>query len=145
MQSDATTPQEYIVSLPEDRREAISTVREVILANLPAGYVEGMFYGMIGYFVPLDRIPMKTKIPLGYVALASQKNYMAIYLMSKCFSDDGDDWFRNEYKATGKRLDMGKGCVRFRRLEDLPLDLVARAVAAVPYEDLIAHYEASQT
>lgn len=117
MQSKAATANEYLEELPEDRRKAITTVRKVIRANLPKGYKETMGYGMISYVVPLTLYPQghlcNKTIPLPYAALASQKNYMAVYLMG-IYGDDGA-WFAREYKATGKRMDIGKCCVRLKK------------------------------
>jgi hypothetical protein len=140
--SAATTVDEYLDSLPPEREAALAAVRAVILANLPPGYQEGMQYGMIGYYVPLERYPVTyNKQPLGYAALASQKNYMSLYLSCVYGSDALKQQFEAEYARAGKRLDMGKSCVRFKRLDDLPLDVIGRAIAAVPVDDYIAVYE----
>ncbi len=136
------TPDDYIASLPPERREAIAAVRDVVRRNLPEGFEEGMQYGMIGWYVPLSRFPY-TYIgqPLGLAALASQKNYMSLYLNS-VYGDPGtEDWFRERYAASGKALDMGKSCVRFRRLEDLPLDVIGETIARVDLDEYLAHYE----
>src|SRR5262245_60218870 len=131
MKSKATTLEEYLDQLPEDRRDAIEAVRKVILKSLPKGYEEVVQYGMIGYVVPLKAFPTgyldRKNEPLTYVCLASQKNYMSIYMMG--VYGDAETTFREEYKATGKRLDMGKCCVRFRKLDDLPLDVIGRTIA----------------
>jgi hypothetical protein len=139
MKSKASTLEEYLDQLPEDRRTAIQAVRKVILKNLPKGYEEVLQYGMLGYVVPLKVFPAgylnrKTE-PLPYICLASQKNYMSIYMMS--VYGDAEAKFREEYAATGKRLDMGKCCVRFRKLDDLPLDVIGRAVARYPVKKWI--------
>src|SRR5438445_6362241 len=116
MQSSARTVEEYLEALPEERRAAISAVREVVLANLPAGYAEVMQYGMIGYVVPHRLYPAgyhcKPSDPLPYAALGSQKNHMAIYLCTVYGNKETESWFRKAYQATGKKLDMGKSCVR---------------------------------
>ncbi len=145
MQSEAKTVAQYLESLSPERREAISTVRELILNNLPAGYVETMQYGMIGYVVPLKVYPAgylnNKKVPLTYVALASQKNHMAVYL-TNIYSDKAtEEWFFAAYKATGKRMDLGKSCVRFSKLENLPLELIGQTVAKTPIDEFIALYE----
>jgi len=141
--SNATTPDEMIAALAPDRREAIAAGRAVILANLPAGYEEGMEYGMIGYFVPLERFPdTYNGQPLGLAALASQKNYMSLYLNTVYGDPETERWFRERYAASGKKLDMGKSCVRFRKLEDLPLDLIGKTIARTPVERYIERYEA---
>jgi hypothetical protein len=143
MQSAAATVEAYLRELSPDRRSAIEQVRDVILASLPEGYEEGMQYGMIGYFVPLPRYPdTYNGQPLGYVGLGNQKRYMSLYLNS--VYADRESTFREEYAKTGKRLDMGKSCVRFRSVDDLPLDLIGRTVAATPVEDFIRAYERSR-
>jgi len=138
MQSEAKTVDEYLSSLPADRQAAMQTVRKTILENLPAGYRETMNWGMISYEVPLEVYPdTYNKKPLSYVALASQKNYMAVYLMSIYSSGEKAKQFEQAYRATGKRYDVGKSCVRFKRLEDLPLPLIAAEVRSIKMEDYI--------
>ena len=145
MRSDAVTVDEYLDELPEDRTEALQAVRQVILANLPDGYAEAMNWGMISYEIPLERYPATyNNKPLAYAALASQKNYMSLYLMSVYGDSETEAWFHDRYLASGKRLDMGKSCVRFRSLDDLPLDLVGEVVARTPVEDFISRYEAAR-
>ncbi len=142
MRSEATTAEQYLAGLPDDRREAIEAVRTVILHNLPAGYEEAMNWGMITYQIPLETYPdTYNKQPLMFAALASQKNYMAVYLTGIYVSDEARDEFEKAYRATGKRFDVGKSCVRFRKLDDLPLDLIGQTIAAVPMERLIARVE----
>ena len=155
MQSKATTVRAYLRSLPEDRRAAISAVRDVILKNLDAAYEEGMQYGMIGYYVPHRVYPKgyhcDPKQPLPFASLASQKNYMSLYLMSVyCGCVDGPanrhaQWFRDAWAKTGKKLDMGKACIRFKKLEDLPLDLIGEAVRRIPASTYIEFCEAAVT
>ena len=145
MQSNARTVEEYLRSLPEDRRAAISAVRKVILANLPKGYEECMSYGMIGYVVPHSIYPAgyhcNPKLPLPYANLASQKNHMALYLMC-CYGDKATyQWFCKAWKATGKKLDMGKSCVRFKKLEDVSLEVIGEVIARVPVKNYIARIE----
>jgi hypothetical protein len=143
--SDASSLDGYLASLPDDRREAIAAVRDVILANLPDGYAEGMAHGMIAWSVPLARYPdTYNGEPLMYAALASQKRHMALYLMGVYGSDDLRERFTADYRQTGKRLDMGKSCVRFARLDDLPLDVVGRAIAALPVDAFVAMAEAAR-
>lgn len=140
--SDAATPDEYIASLPPDRREALRTVRDVVRRNLPAGFEEGMHYGMIGWYVPLERFPNTYNgRPLGLAALASQKNYMSLYLNTVYGDPTTEAWFKERYAASGKRLDMGKSCVRFRRLEDLPLDVIGDTIARVDLDAFLAAME----
>ena len=139
MKSKASTIEQYLEELPDERREALKAVRKVILKNLPKGYEEVLQYGMPAYVVPLTVFPAgylnRKNEPLPYICLASQKNYMSIYMMS--VYGDAEAEFRREYKATGKRLDMGKCCVRFRKLEDLPLDVIGKAVARYPMKKWI--------
>ena len=140
--SNATSPEEMIAALPPDRRDAIAKVREVIRANLPAGYEEGMQFGMIGWYVPLERYPdTYNKQPLGLAALASQKNYMALYLNTVYGDPETERWFRERFAASGKKLDMGKSCVRFKKLDDLPLDVIAETIARTPVDKYIEGYE----
>ena len=145
MQSDATTVEQYLAELPDDRRDAIAEVREVILANLPEGYVEVMNWGMITYEIPLETYPdTYNKKPLMYAGLASQKNHMAVYLSAPYSSAQGEQAFQDAYRATGKKLDMGKSCVRFRKLDDLPLDLIGATIAATSVDEFIAQMEAAR-
>ena len=145
MRSDATTVREYLDGLPHKRRQAIETVRETLLAHLPEGYEEVMNWGMITYQVPLEASgETYNGQPLMYAALASQKNHMAVYL-SAIYADDRErERFEERYRATGKRYDVGKSCVRFRRLDDLPLELIGDAVGAVPMDRFIQTYEAGR-
>jgi len=153
MQSKATTVDAYLQSLPPDRREALNGLRSVILKNLDRKYEEGMQYGMIGYFVPHSVYPKgyhcDPKQPLPFAALGSQKNYMSLHLMSIYFGSADDragkhsEWFREEWARTGKKLDMGKACIRFKKLEDLPLDVIGEAVRRVPAELYIDFVESS--
>ena len=145
VRSDATTVGDYLTELPDDRRTAITAVRDVILDHLPAGFVEGMQYGMIGYYIPLERYPdTYNDEPLAIAALASQKRYMSLYLMGIYANEDDAWWFREKWTLSGKRLDMGKSCVRFRKLDDVPLDVVGAAIERTSAEDLIADYERSR-
>ena len=118
MHSDAASVDEYLAGLPGDRRTAISAVRDVVNANLPDGYVEGMASGMIGWAIPLEVYPNTYNgRPLGIAALASQKNHMALYLMSVYGSPELEAWLRGAFAAAGKKLDMGKSCVHFKRAD----------------------------
>ncbi len=141
--SAATTVGAYLASLPPDRRAAVETVRGVVNRNLPVGFVEGMQSGMIGWAVPLARFPdTYNKQPLGIAALASQKGYLSLYLMA-VYDGEHEAWFREEYARSGKRLDMGTSCVRFKTADDLPLELIGRTVARVSPAQLIARHEAA--
>lgn len=136
--SAATTVKQYIDELPEDRRKAISAVRKVIRKNLPKGIVETVNWGMITYEVPLKTFgDTYNGKPLQYAALASQKNHMAVYLSSVYSDDNNKNWFVNEYKATGKKLDMGKSCVRFKQLEQLPVQLIGEAIGRVTLDEFL--------
>ncbi len=133
MQSSALTVEEYLKGLPEARRQAMKTVRNVILAHLPEGYEESMNWGMITYQVPLETCPdTYNKKPLMYAALASQKDHMAVYLMAIYMDEAAHQKFEKAYKATGKKYDTGKSCVRFKKLKDLPLDLIGKSIASIP-------------
>jgi len=146
MQSKATTVEQYLSELPEDRRAAISAVRKVILGNLDSGFEEGMQYGMIGYYVPHSIYPAgyhcDPKQPLPFACLASQKNYMSLYAMSLYGDATQEKLFKEEWAKTGKKLDMGKSCIRFRKLEDLALDVIGRAIGRVKASKYIETIEA---
>jgi hypothetical protein len=141
--SVATTVAAYLASLPEDRRTAIARVREIVNANLPVGFEEGMQYGMMCWYVPLSRYPdTYNGQALGLVALGSQKNYMALYLSSVYGDPALEKWFRAAFANAGKKLDMGKSCVRFKSLDALPLDVIGETIGKVPLETFIERYEA---
>ena len=146
MRIAATDVHAYLDGLPEDRRTALTAVREIILANLPEGYVEAFQYGMIGYCVPHSLYPKgyhcDASQPLPFAALASQKNYMALYLCTVYEDPEMDAWFRSQFLLAGKRLDMGKSCIRFKKLDDLPVEVIGQAVARVPVATYIERYEA---
>jgi hypothetical protein len=140
--STALTVEEYLDSLPADRREIISTVRDVIVRNLPEGYREIMDYGMIGYGIPLERFPATYNgHSLCYAALASQKNHCSLYLMSAYGATEREGWLRDAFTRAGKKLDMGKSCVRFKSLDELPLPAIGEFIGSVPVETFIAFYE----
>ena len=144
MQSDAATVKEYLDSLPDDRRYAIAAVRKVIRANLPKGYEEAMNWGMIAYQVPLETYSdTYNKQPLMYAALGSQKRHMAVYLTGIYASEESRAAFETAYKATGKRFDVGKSCVRFRSIDDLPLELIGETIASMTPQELIRLTEAA--
>jgi hypothetical protein len=136
------TVDDYIDSLPEDRRIAIRAVREAVNAKLPAGYEEGVVYNMISWFVPFTRLAETYNgQPLCVASLGAQKNYMALYLMSVYGDPKLRAWFEKAYKASGKKLDMGKSCVRFKTLDDLPLGVIGEAIAKVSVDAYVAAYE----
>jgi hypothetical protein len=139
MRSNAATVEQYLSELPGDRLVAIEAVREVILHNLPEGFEEVMNWGMITYQVPSSRYPdTYNKKPLMMAALASQKNHMAVYLTGVYADEVSRSKFQAAYEATGKRMDMGQSCVRFRSLDELPLDLIGEAVAEYSVDEFIA-------
>ena len=145
VKSDATSVTDYLAELPPERREVVGVVRDVILEHLPDGYEEVMDFGMISYVVPLSTYPETyNNHPLMLAALASQKNGFSLYLMNVYGDPEIKTWFEEGYRASGKKPDMGKSCVRFKRLDDLPLRLVAEAIARTPVNNLIERYEASR-
>jgi len=143
--SKAQTVSEYLKELPPERRKPIEAVRKVIRKNLPKGYQETMNWGMISYEVPLKTYPETYNgQPLSYAALASQKNHMAVYLMNIYADKTINQWFIDEYKDCGKKLNMGKSCIRFKKLEDLPLTLIGKVIARTSVKKFIAMYEAAR-
>lgn len=145
MQCKSTTVAGYLKELPEARREAIAKVRDTIRKHLPRGYEETMQYGMIGYVVPhklyAPGYHCNPTEPLPFISLASQKNYMSLYMMCVYGDENFSAWIVEQFRARGKKVDMGKGCIRFKKLDDLPLEVIAEAVAKVPVADYIAAYE----
>jgi Domain of unknown function (DU1801) len=143
--STASTVDQYLASLPSDRRAAIARVRDVVNARLPRGYEETMQYGMISWVVPRARLAETYNgQQLAIASLASQKNYMALYLMTVYGESKLARWFKAAYQASGKKLDMGKACVRFKTLDALPLDVIGEAVSRVSVDDWVAIYQASR-
>jgi hypothetical protein len=146
MTADATTPDDYLDALPDDRRAALAAVRPVVLDHLPEGFEEVVQYGMISYVVPLDRYPdTYNGQPLAVASLANQKRHMALYLMGIYGEEGAAAWLRERWATTGKKLDLGKSCLRFRRIDDLALDVVGEAIARTSVEDFIAAYERSRS
>jgi len=147
MPAKPTTVHEYLAGLPDDRREALQSIRKVIRKNLPKGYEEGIQYGMIGYFVPHRVYPpgyhCDPKQPVPFAGLASQKNHIGLYLMCIYSNDEHRQWFVDAWTATGRKLDMGKGCIRVKSLEDVPLEVLGEAVKRVTVKQFIEHYEAT--
>ena len=139
--SKAETVDEYLGQLPDDRRAAIAEIRAEILAKLPEGLVETMAWGMIAYEVPLEIFPdTYNKKPLLFAALASQKNHLSVYLHSIYCNPDYAEWFQEQYVATGKKLDMGKSCVRFKTIDACPVELIGEAIAKVSVDEFVANY-----
>jgi hypothetical protein len=142
MISSAKTVDEYLASLPQDRQTEMRTVRKLILDNLPPGYEELMLWGMISYVVPLSVLPKTyNHMPLCYAGLASQKNAISLYLMNVYGDADLSAWFHKAYEATGRKLDMGKSCVRFKKASDLPADVIAQAIAKTPIDAFVNKYK----
>ncbi|MCU0265999.1 MAG: DUF1801 domain-containing protein [Actinomycetia bacterium] len=146
MQSSAATPEEYLAELAPERRAVVAAVRDVVRRSLPDGYEEGMGWGMITWSVPLSRYPHTYNgQPLAYVSLAAQQRHYSLYLMGVYADSEAERDFRHRWEATGRRLDMGKSCLRFRRLADLDLDLLGELVASTPVDAFVARYEHSRT
>lgn len=147
MQSKATTVDQYMAELPEDRRAALSAVRATIRANIDKDVEECMGYGMPGYAIPHRVYPpgyhCDPSMGLPFAGFASQKNYMSVYLMTVYGEGAEENWFREKWAKTGKKLDMGKCCIRFKKLDDLALDVIGEAIRRVSAKDFISHYERS--
>ena len=148
MTSDAKNPDEYINSLSEDRKIYMEKLRHVILKNLPKGFEEGMNYGMMGYYVPHSIYPKgyhcKPTDPLPFMGFASQKNSINFYHMGIYANKELYDWFVAEYpKYSTRKLDMGKSCMRFKKFEDIPLNLIGELVTKISVENWITTYESA--
>src|SRR6476661_3556928 len=146
MTSTAGSPQEYMDALPPERKEAMDKLRQTILKNLPKGFEEGIGYGMLGYAVPHSRYPAghhcDPKQPLQFVSLASQKNFIALYHMGLYMMPSLLHWFQQAYpKHSKKKLDMGKSCIRFKKAEDIPYDLIGELMKKVSPDEWINCYE----
>lgn len=146
MQSKATTVDQYIKELPEERRNAISAIRKEICANLPKGFHEEMGYGMMGYVVPHSLYPKgyhcNPKLPLPFIGVASQKNFIAIYHMGIYADKNLMEWFTKEFaKHSNEKLDMGKSCIRFKKPETIPFKLIGKLAGKVSVKDWINKYE----
>ena len=135
----------YLKSLPADRRKVVSAVRHVVLENLPKGYQESINWGHISYEIPLERYPESYNgQPLCYAGLAAQKNHYALYLLGVYANPKVGKALASAFKKRGKKLDMGKSCLRFKTLDDLPLDVIANVIASTPVDEMIAYYENSR-
>ncbi len=146
MQSTAKTPEEYLEELPAERKEAFGKLRNSFLENLPRGFEEQMSYGMLGYVVPFSIYPegyhCDSKLPLPFVALASQKNFIALYHMGIYANPALLNWFVAEFPKHSKlKLDMGKSCIRFKKMDQIPFDLIAELLRKMTVEDWISAYE----
>lgn len=146
MTSKATSPQQYLKELPADRKEAVTELREAIVKNLPKGFAEVMSYGMLGYVVPHDIYPAgyhcDPKLPLPFMAIASQKNFIALYHMGVYAMPELLKWFTSEYPLhSPAKLDMGKSCIRFKRPEHIPYKLIGELAKKMSVKDWISLYE----
>ncbi len=146
MQSEAKTVDEYFQSLPDDRKATMTRLRKVILDNIPSGFSEQMSYGMVGYVVPHSIYPpgyhCDPKLPLPFVNIASQKNFIALYHMGIYLNKAILDWFTTEHpKHTSSKPDMGKGCIRFKNPEHIPFELIGQLMKKISVEDWIKTYE----
>ncbi len=146
MNSKATTVEEYLKQVPSEKLPAFSNLRETILANLPEGFEETMNYGMVGYVVPLkiyaSGYHCDPTLPLPFVNLASQKNFIALYHMALYASPDLLQWFTEKWTEFSRtKLDMGKSCIRFKKLEAIPLELIGRLMQKITVQEWISIYE----
>ena len=146
MKIEANSPNDYISKLPKDRQEVVSELRKVILDNLPKGFSEEMSYGMIGYVVPHSIYPdgyhCDPKLPLPFLSIASQKNFVAFYHMGIYSDEKLLDWFVKEYpNHSNYKLDMGKSCIRFKRMNDIPYELIGELVGRISVDNWIQTYE----
>lgn len=146
MQYKANSPEDYIAQLPIERQAAISKLRKIILKNLPKGFEEQMNYGMLGYVVPHSVYPSgyhcDSKMPLPFMNLASQKHYIAVYHMGIYSKQELLDWFKEEYSKTANtKLDMGKSCIRFKKIDAIPYDLIGKLCQKITVDQWIDFYE----
>lgn len=146
MQSKATSPEQYINELPDNRKEVIKKLRQTILKNIPSGFKEQMRYGMLGYVVPHSTYPdgyhCSPELPLPFINLASQKNFVALYHSGMYTSKELYDWFVSEYpKYVKTKLDMGKSCVRFKNMETIPYELIGELCTKMTVDEWITLYE----
>lgn len=149
MKAHPASVDEYIAGLPEDRKEAIQALRQVINTNLNEGFEEGIQYNMIGWYVPHTIFPegyhCDPKQPLPFMSVASQKSHIGWYAFCLYTEPNLVEWFVEEYKKTGKKLDMGKSCVRFKKLEAIPLELIGEVVKRITVQDFIDSYQSSRS
>lgn len=142
MKTNAKTVEEYLNSFSEEKKEVLSKVRKVILKNLPKGYEETFNWGMIAYEIPLSKYPKTYNgKPLMFAALAAQKNYFSLYLMCMYGSEELKTWFKNKWKVSGKKIDLGKSCIRFKNPDDIPLDVIGELIKKVSVATYIENYE----
>ena len=148
MQSKSNNVTDYLKELPEDRKIPMNKLREIIIGNLPNGFVEQMSYGMIGYVVPHSTYPKgyhcDPKLPLPFINLASQKNFIALYHMGIYANPQLLDWFVDEFpKYSNQKLDMGKSCIRFKKMEQIPFNLIAELMRKISVDEWIKCYESN--
>ena len=148
MQYKANSPEDYIAQLPEDRKGPIQKLRDVINKNLPKGFEEAMSYGMIGYVVPHSVYPdgyhCDPKLPLPFLSIASQKNFIAVYHMGVYADQELLDWFTSEYpKHCSRKLDMGKSCIRFKKIDDIPYELIGELSSKITVDQWVDTYESN--
>jgi hypothetical protein len=144
-QGKSKTVADYLASLPPERRDVVSKLRTLIKRNLPKGYTEQIGFGIITYAVPLAKLPdTYNGEPLCYAGIAAQKNYYSLYLMSVYGNAKKAKWMADEFKKRGKKLDMGKSCLRFKSLDDIPLDVVGEVIAGTPMDTYIDIYKKSR-
>lgn len=146
MRSEAKSPDEYVAEVPDERKEAISRLREVIKNNLPKGFKEVMSYGMIGYVVPHELYPggyhCDPSLPLPFMNLASQKNFIAVYHAGIYADPELNKWFVGEYpKYVSTKLDMGKSCIRFKNVKNIPFELIGELSSKMTVDSWIETYE----
>lgn len=147
MPSKPATVREYLAQLPEDRRQVLEAIRKVVCKNIDKKFEEGIQYGMMGYYLPHSVYPdgyhCDSKQPLPFAAFASQKNHIGLYLFCVYVNEDVKDWFCAEWKKTGKKLDMGKSCVRVKNLDGVALEVLGKLFKRIKAKDFVASYEAS--
>lgn len=146
MNRDARTVEEYLDSVPEDRRPLIEAIRDSVNRSLPEGYEEGIQYGMIGWYVPHSRYPMgyhcDPEEPLPFIQLGNMKGHVSLSMFCTYFDEDKQNWMKDEWKKAGKKLDMGKSCIRIKSLDEVPLPVVEQVVASIPVEEFVGRYDA---
>jgi uncharacterized protein YdhG (YjbR/CyaY superfamily) len=143
--SEAKTVDEFLAGLPEERRKVLTAIRKLIRKHLPKGYEEAVNWGMLTYQIPLARYPdTYNGQPLCYVALASQKNYCSLHVMAVYMNPVQTKALQEGFAKEGKKLNMGKGCIRFQKPEDLALDAIAKSIASTPPAALMQVYEAAR-
>lgn len=146
MNKDAKTVEEYLGALPEERQEMVQTLRSAVKSRLPAGFQETMQYGMISFVVPSERFPdTYNKQPLAIISIGNQKNYVSLYLMSHYGDAEAANWLKESFRDAGKRLDMGKSCLRFRKSDDIPVEVISQAAGRLSVDEFVQMYEASRS